>query len=902
MSFCSLFNTDDFKYVFAEIENFTYKKLKNYNDYLETINLSKRNKEIFDAVWGNIEFSAGEIYILDSPLLQRLRKIKQLGLASFVYCGSDYSRFYHTIGVVFLADRMAEALNKCDMSIEINKPYFKSVVRLAAIFHDIGHMFLSHVSEHYFGKSPLYPRNETISNMLETFEKHACKRVALHELLGCMMVNTSEVKRLIMIVKNRINAIPLNDNNDIDTLIEYISGLIVGVPVDRAMLPYSNIINGPIDADKCDYLSRDSHVTRVPVAVDISRLTQKLSVVPTKDINMSSLWHTESDSNIPYYELAMSDSAEKALFQLCIARTIMFDSVYYHHKVLTAETELRELLNQLSNMEEPIFTSFNEILEYADDDFNKYFFEKIQKSRNDKDKKTISEVQKKFEKLYERNLAKRIICIMPDFLEGTQSNKEKLFDDILTSLNSKQEKNLQNNIIEQYKQICDILDKTDFIDDDCSVFIIQSPTNVYGHSNIQVPINLYNGNKREFRGYELVNSRDISSSASYIVANSRDNLIVFMATEKVLYQTYHIKLKAESSACGKFDIKLEREYYDKLINAGYYNDTPDLIKKSILRNYISDNKIKNIKDKFSSYEGPNGYKINEEEISYFFKQILCLCETATKARIIMNGIYEMLIKANFINRFFFSQSFSSFLETNGLSSHKLTVVPLGGSKDSAKHLMYYFNDVNQNNLEIKESLKEALEEDNNNILVFYDDGSYFGKQMISIMQEYMDIPIEKRSTHEHHVKPLDEELKDKLKEKTIIFYFLLFNSENLESTKKQLEEIGLKNIRFAFSQNMDKKIFEDDILFTDEDQKTMVKDFLSEIGYAVLKSSKCKNGTYSKGWDEERICLSALGYNDSQQMVFLQASVPTYTITAFWQEGIYNSLKWKPLFHRTKKK
>ncbi len=491
---------------------------------------------------------------------------------------------------------------------------------------------------------------------------------------------------------------------------------------------------------------------------------------------------------------------------------------------------------------------------------------------------------------------------MPDFLEGTQSNKEKLFDDILTSLNSKQEKNLQNNIIEQYKQICDILDKTDFIDDDCSVFIIQSPTNVYGHSNIQVPINLYNGNKREFRGYELVNSRDISSSASYIVANSRDNLIVFMATEKVLYQTYHIKLKAESSACGKFDIKLEREYYDKLINAGYYNDTPDLIKKSILRNYISDNKIKNIKDKFSSYEGPNGYKINEEEISYFFKQILCLCETATKARIIMNGIYEMLIKANFINRFFFSQSFSSFLETNGLSSHKLTVVPLGGSKDSAKHLMYYFNDVNQNNLEIKESLKEALEEDNNNILVFYDDGSYSGKQMISIMQEYMDIPIEKRSTHEHHVKPLDEELKDKLKEKTIIFYFLLFNSENLESTKKQLEEIGLKNIRFAFSQNMDKKIFEDDILFTDEDQKTMVKDFLSEIGYAVLKSSKCKNGTYSKGWDEERICLSALGYNDSQQMVFLQASVPTYTITAFWQEGIYNSLKWKPLFHRTKKK
>lgn len=92
-------------------------------------------------------------------------------------------------------------------------------------------------------------------------------------------------------VGRRLNEIEIESEDDLSRLVEYISGLIVGVPVDRAILPYSSIINGPIDADKCDYLSRDSHVTHVPVAVDISRLTQKLSVVETKEINKSELWH-----------------------------------------------------------------------------------------------------------------------------------------------------------------------------------------------------------------------------------------------------------------------------------------------------------------------------------------------------------------------------------------------------------------------------------------------------------------------------------------------------------------------------------------------------------------------------------------------------------------------------------
>lgn len=60
---------EEFKTVFEEIEQFSEEMLVDYNEHLKSCSFVVSNKEIFDAVWGNIEFSCGEIYILDSPLV-----------------------------------------------------------------------------------------------------------------------------------------------------------------------------------------------------------------------------------------------------------------------------------------------------------------------------------------------------------------------------------------------------------------------------------------------------------------------------------------------------------------------------------------------------------------------------------------------------------------------------------------------------------------------------------------------------------------------------------------------------------------------------------------------------------------------------------------------------------------
>lgn len=902
MSFHDLFCEAPFQVVFGEVERFVCQKLTAYNDYLERADLSKQGKEIFDAVWGNIEFSSGEIYILDSPLLQRLRKIKQLGLAHYVYCGSDYSRFYHTTGVVFLADRMAASINKSNINRKEEQEYFKSVVRLAAIFHDVGHMFLSHVSEHYFGKSPLYPRHEEVDGMLMMFERRAKKSASLHELLSCMIVNTVEVRRLLKCVGKRLEGITIDSDDEIERVIEYISGLIVGVPVDRDVLPYSSIINGAIDADKCDYLSRDSHVTRVPVAVDISRLTQKLSVVETKEINMSDLWHNDSDASKPLYELAMANSAEKALFQLCIARTIMFDSVYYHHKVLTAETEMRGLINELANLEKPIFISFDEILEYTDDAFNRFFFDGLTATRKGRDLETIRKVQRELERVSNRNMAKRIACIMPDFLEGTQCSREKLFDDVLTNLNSEEESALLGKVQEQYFTINRLLDNA--VDPaDSNIFIIQPPNILYGHSKIQVPINLYNGSRREFRDYELVSSRETSSSASYVVTNAENRHLMYLALEKVLYKEYHVTLKDECAACGKFDDDHVRKNYNDLFLKGYFNDTPDLIKESLLCQYIQESQIEEIRQKFSLYEGPNGYTVGKAEICLFFKQIICACGEKECCRKIVQGIYRLLKAATFVDREFVGANLGVILSEISFAGKNITVLPLGGLRDSAVHIAYYFNDVHLDGKTItsKESLSEILDDDSSTDIIFFDDGSYSGMQLISIMQEYLGISAEKRTTDEQHVVPLEAALQEKLLGKNIIYCFLLFNVSKQEDTKKALCELGLKNVNFAYAQDMSSKIFEQDDIFENDEQKRLVKEFLHDVGYNIIKSQKSEDGSYKEHWSDQRAQDSALGYNDAQQMVILKSSVPTYTITPFWQKGTYRSIDWHPLFLRTNK-
>jgi HD superfamily phosphohydrolase len=362
------------------VQSFVHEILDEYAEYVrsQTANtgLPFASKDIFDVIWGSVELSSEEICLLDSPLIQRLRRITQLGFAGIVYCNANYSRFCHTLGVIEIAGRMSGNISTNSIIEKSEVFNFINIVRVAALFHDSGHTFFSHVSESYFVKNTNGLHHKIVNEALTEFRlQSGAPKTKLHELLSIMIVNSRTVCKLLELIGStfliRAGAV---SKDVLLQVVEYISGLIIGIPCDRVVLPYSSIINGPIDADKIDYLSRDSACTKVPIAVDVARLIQKLTIVNLKvdQFKAPPVWNAYYDGeNKPFQALAVRYSARKACWQLYMARSIMFESVYYHHKKLSAETMFRngyELFESLFKDTE--FKSFSGILSIEDNFFN----------------------------------------------------------------------------------------------------------------------------------------------------------------------------------------------------------------------------------------------------------------------------------------------------------------------------------------------------------------------------------------------------------------------------------------------------------------------------------------------------------------------------------------------------
>ena len=127
-------------------------------------------KDIHDPIWGTNRFSWRELAVIDSPIIQRLRRIHQTGLAYYVYPSARHSRFEHTLGVVTVASRVFDAVAQRyagrleEIADTLKKPLekvddtvsrWRQELRLAALLHDTGHSVLSHASERVYGQLEL---------------------------------------------------------------------------------------------------------------------------------------------------------------------------------------------------------------------------------------------------------------------------------------------------------------------------------------------------------------------------------------------------------------------------------------------------------------------------------------------------------------------------------------------------------------------------------------------------------------------------------------------------------------------------------------------------------------------------------------------------------------------------
>ena len=140
-----IIESDEYKKLEKDVEEFVKAKLKNY------IPADTGKKTIHDPVWGSVDYSDWEMQLIDSPLFQRLRDIHQVGLAMLTYPAARHSRFEHSLGVAAAAKIMCDKIEKNTDDFSIS-PDSRNTIILAALLHDIGHCFYSHLSETIYGE------------------------------------------------------------------------------------------------------------------------------------------------------------------------------------------------------------------------------------------------------------------------------------------------------------------------------------------------------------------------------------------------------------------------------------------------------------------------------------------------------------------------------------------------------------------------------------------------------------------------------------------------------------------------------------------------------------------------------------------------------------------------------
>jgi len=236
----------------------------------------KRPKLIRDPIYNYIEINPDEIAIVDHPLLQRLRHIRQLQTTYLTYVGGEHSRFQHSLGVMHLATEFAEHLGGDEAIIK--------ATRMLGLLHDLGHGPYSHTFD------------DAIIQRSEELRK---KGIKSHEDLGLMLIKNTEIGDI------------LKDMGIYDVFSKIATESPDEVPEE--LRPYHYVVKSWIyPADIMDFLMRDAYYTG------------------TKEYGFVDYYRLIRFSERIDGDIAIAEQALATLKNFLMARSYMFSSVYFH--------------------------------------------------------------------------------------------------------------------------------------------------------------------------------------------------------------------------------------------------------------------------------------------------------------------------------------------------------------------------------------------------------------------------------------------------------------------------------------------------------------------------------------------------------------------------------------------
>ncbi|HEX6748440.1 MAG TPA: HD domain-containing protein [Longimicrobium sp.] len=245
-----------------------------------------------DPLWNTIRLDPTAVALIDTPEFQRLRHIRQLGLAYLVYPGATHTRFDHALGVYHLARRALGLLGERGELEGVDQTEC-ALVPYAALLHDVGHYPFSHALEELDGE--WVPGDH---------ESHTARFLAAPRTAAALEeVAPGAAARIEALVRG------------------------------ASASPLQGLVSGSLDLDKIEYLRRDARFCGVPYGdVDVDRLLHALALL--------------DDPRTGRREIGIHEKGLSALESMLFSKYQMFRNVYWHHAVRAATAVYKRLVQE----------------------------------------------------------------------------------------------------------------------------------------------------------------------------------------------------------------------------------------------------------------------------------------------------------------------------------------------------------------------------------------------------------------------------------------------------------------------------------------------------------------------------------------------------------------------------
>lgn len=871
---------------------------------------STHRKIIADPIEGYCAMEGWEVSIIDTQLFQRLRSIRQLGLAYLVYPTLGYSRFEHTIGVIARFKQVMSSVSENSaVKFDGNQPVItqKQMVsaRLALLCHDVGHCAFSHVSEEVISElkgSRDYPSSATI---IKAFGDVIGRPVPIAEILSVCIMTSPEFVQFIKDI-----CVPFAVKySEAEQLAHNAANLVLGMPIpqDPKSLFLAQMMSSGLDVDKLDYMMRESHLSGITLGISLDWLLKKLFIL---DVNAYQLPEglkrrvASFPSGERFSVLALERGGQFAFEEFCVARLALHEKIYLHQKIRAAEAQLKfgfrrmgsevseyGRLDQWLRLKETVFECPDSELPglpKQPDLFSNSRKYTIRSFGLDRISSRLL-LSRAYAFGWQNSLADPIVRRGGDEELGVDSLMKRVRLDHMSFI---------SRIRDELGKMRNILLESDSIPPTDIQILVDPPretTIQQGHDTVYIEYPSQLSLRWTMPVDRIEDYYHRNRALGYVFSEPEFLPLILLASEKAAWEMCNVFCVQEGLVNSRV-VEEANELKALLHNAGYYSGARILQPVSEYLSGVGPQAlIAAVARKLVHYESRTHRRVSPASVTTFISQFPTQLQDAALSWI----QHIALIRPDEQLR----KEFGSAIDRGPFRRcHTIGFSPLGAMSDSAARIAYDLRDIGDtlgpNRRVAQVPLAEALGSGYDGYVI-YDDNTNSGYQALNILAAWMGIELEEKyRLKEDHVQELPGDLKEEFRRKPVSVIFAVATDDATEKLSSLCVDIlGLDASLFHVSSSVTfprlKRIFSgEDSPFQHQD-KLKRRDFIKSITIEVLRN---------EGKSEDESVKRSLGDASAEAMVVFPYNCPTMTVPALWIRGRCSLGEWEPLVERGRRR